>query len=150
MNDPTPTKGSSHYKKTYSRDDLNAAEKKAREEGKKDVILSRLVDGQEDHDRIIHEIRERLISGDSLIEQMGSRLNERDAQIATIAKSLDQHLRECEDRKRKEDATRVKLSTQEKKALSEGMRFAITIATNIITIAIIGGLYAYFQAKGGP
>lgn len=127
--DDTPRKSSYSRQNSqeFTQDQLNDLKKEARKEGKRDILMSQLVEQQAETAKTLEAVTVRLTEGgkdiDSLKENYSKLEEESEARLSAITKVGEQatkattlietHINDCDKRKRSEDARKDKEDARE-------------------------------------
>lgn len=175
--DDTPPKPNPYVRqqsREYTAEELADLERKARKEGKRDILLSQLVEQQTVTTRALDTISIRLAEGSKDIDNIESRqeklekrqneienesasrlkaLNDVSLQAQQATSLIESHIKECKERKKIEndrwDKVEKSLDAQTKKVFNKNTdslwdKIGVNVISTIIVAAIMGGLFAYF------
>lgn len=139
-----------------SQDELDELERRARKEGKRDIILSQLVEQQADTANTIKDINARLTKGDLEIKRAtegvkssSSSIQKIGEQVSLTAQILDKHLVEYQSRCYYDDE--YKKNNEESKKPNPLISSILSqVISAIIMLIVVGALMSYFASKDQP
>jgi len=141
-----------HPSREITPEEIQELERRARKEGKRDIILSQLVDQQAETAQTLREVQIRIAQGDRDIERLNEEHSAAFNSIKSIADQADKTTELVTVRMTQYDERLDSLSRQVEDSIKEGKPNIVnSVITNVVSAvviaAVMGGLAAWVMVK---